>query len=166
MATILGEWSIGAPWRRIAAERDLVSSPSGHGEGILVVDNPAFDEAGAVVASNHQPTPMNTTTSTAASLLRGTRGLRNLPNAPLSRFARFPTRSGQHCCPVEEVHFAGRKRFAKRRTTASYRHGREPASVRSIRSRQAGVARSHSRILFGRQLRVGGATAIRRQQAE
>jgi len=41
----------------LSAERDLVPAPEKHGEGILVVGNPAFDEAGKVVlASNQQPT--------------------------------------------------------------------------------------------------------------
>jgi CHAT domain-containing protein/tetratricopeptide (TPR) repeat protein len=57
----------------LSTERDLVPAPSGHGEGILVVGNPAFDQAGRLVASNQQPAPVGATSVTGGALLRGTR---------------------------------------------------------------------------------------------
>lgn len=58
----------------LSTERDLVPEQSRHGEGILVVGNPAFDQAGKiVVASNQQSAPAASTTGTAGTLLRGTR---------------------------------------------------------------------------------------------
>jgi len=58
----------------LSTERDLVPAQSGHGEGILVVGNPAFDQVGKVaVASNKQSATVGTTSGTAGALLRGTR---------------------------------------------------------------------------------------------
>lgn len=58
----------------LSTERDLVWEQSHQGEGILVMGNPAFDQAGKLaVASNQQSTPPGLTSDTAAALLRGTR---------------------------------------------------------------------------------------------
>jgi len=58
----------------LSTERDLVSEQSHHGEGILVMGNPAFDQAGKLaVASNQQSAPPGVTGDTAGALLRGTR---------------------------------------------------------------------------------------------
>ena len=38
----------------LSAERDLVPSPKKHGEGILMVGNPAFDQAGKVMLASNQ----------------------------------------------------------------------------------------------------------------
>jgi CHAT domain-containing protein/tetratricopeptide (TPR) repeat protein len=57
----------------LSTERDLVPAPSGHGEGILVVGNPAFDQAGKLVASNQKPAPVGATSAASGALLRGTR---------------------------------------------------------------------------------------------
>jgi hypothetical protein len=53
----------------LSTERDLVPAQSGHGEGILVVGNPAFDQAGKLVASNHQPVPGGATSPRQSRLL-------------------------------------------------------------------------------------------------
>lgn len=53
----------------LSTERDLVPIPSSHGEGILVVGNPAFDQAGKIVmAANKSSVP-----GAAGKVLRGTR---------------------------------------------------------------------------------------------
>jgi CHAT domain-containing protein/tetratricopeptide (TPR) repeat protein len=58
----------------LSTERDLVPAQSQHGEGILVVGNPAFDQAGKlVVAANQQSGPGAPTTGTAGTRLRGAR---------------------------------------------------------------------------------------------
>ena len=58
----------------LSTERDLVPDQSQHGKGILVVGNPAFDQAGKVaVASSQQSAPVSTATGTTGTLLRGTR---------------------------------------------------------------------------------------------
>jgi len=58
----------------LSTERDLVPAQSRHGEGILVVGNPAFDEAGKrTVALNQQSDPTGAATGTTGALLRGTR---------------------------------------------------------------------------------------------
>jgi CHAT domain-containing protein len=58
----------------LSTERDLVPEQSRHGEGILVVGNPAFDQAGKiVVASNQQSAPAGSMTGAAGTLLRGMR---------------------------------------------------------------------------------------------
>jgi CHAT domain-containing protein/tetratricopeptide (TPR) repeat protein len=57
----------------LSTERDLVPAQSGHGEGILVVGNPAFDQAGNLVTSNQQPAPVGATSATGSALTRGTR---------------------------------------------------------------------------------------------
>jgi CHAT domain-containing protein/tetratricopeptide (TPR) repeat protein len=58
----------------LSTERDLVPAQFRHGEGILVVGNPAFDQAvKLVVASNQQSPPTGATAGAAAPLLRGTR---------------------------------------------------------------------------------------------
>jgi len=55
----------------LSTERDLIPTPARHGDGILVVGNPAFDQAGGlmVVAS----TPSTVSAGSAPALLRGTR---------------------------------------------------------------------------------------------
>jgi tetratricopeptide (TPR) repeat protein len=58
----------------LSTERDLVPTQSLHGDGILVVGNPAFDEAGTVVmASRSQSARAAVATRTPGVLLRGTR---------------------------------------------------------------------------------------------
>jgi CHAT domain-containing protein/tetratricopeptide (TPR) repeat protein len=58
----------------LSTERDLVPADARHGEGILIVGNPAFDRTGRLfVASNQQPVPKTTTSGTASTLLRGSR---------------------------------------------------------------------------------------------
>jgi CHAT domain-containing protein len=58
----------------LSTERDLVPEQSQQGKGILVVGNPAFDQAGKLaVASNQQSAPASTATVTKGTLLRGTR---------------------------------------------------------------------------------------------
>jgi CHAT domain-containing protein len=58
----------------LSTERDLVPAESRHGEGILVVGNPAFDQVGKIVtASNQQPVPAGAATGTGVTLLRGSR---------------------------------------------------------------------------------------------
>jgi tetratricopeptide (TPR) repeat protein len=58
----------------LSAERDLVPAQSHHGEGILVVGNPAFDHAGKlVVAANKPSAPTSTTAGPMSTLFRGTR---------------------------------------------------------------------------------------------
>jgi len=58
----------------LSTERDLVPAESRHGEGILVVGNPAFDQAGKVVmASTQQAIPTGARNDTAVALLRGSR---------------------------------------------------------------------------------------------
>jgi CHAT domain-containing protein/tetratricopeptide (TPR) repeat protein len=58
----------------LSTERDLVPAQSRHGEGILVVGNPAFDQSGKLaVASNQQSVPAGSATNTVGTLLRGTR---------------------------------------------------------------------------------------------
>jgi CHAT domain-containing protein/tetratricopeptide (TPR) repeat protein len=58
----------------LSAERDLVPAESRHGEGILVIGNPAFDETGKLaVAANQQSGSGAPATATAGALLRGTR---------------------------------------------------------------------------------------------
>jgi CHAT domain-containing protein/tetratricopeptide (TPR) repeat protein len=58
----------------LSTERDLVPAQSHHGEGILVVGNPAFDQLGKlVVASSQQSASASPATGTAGTLLRGTR---------------------------------------------------------------------------------------------
>jgi CHAT domain-containing protein/Tfp pilus assembly protein PilF len=52
----------------LSAERDLVPSPTQHGEGLLVVGNPAFDQAGKVLLVSNQQL-----TSAAPPLMRSTR---------------------------------------------------------------------------------------------
>jgi CHAT domain-containing protein/tetratricopeptide (TPR) repeat protein len=65
----------------LSAERDLVSTSSHHGEGILVVGNPAFDQSGKVTLVANQQS------SRAAPTLRGSRSacgrFRTLRFAPL-----------------------------------------------------------------------------------
>jgi len=57
----------------LSTERDLVPAQSRHGQGILVVGNPAFDQsAKLVLASSQQSAPEGAATGTAG-LLRGTR---------------------------------------------------------------------------------------------
>jgi CHAT domain-containing protein/tetratricopeptide (TPR) repeat protein len=57
----------------LSTERDLVPVESRRGKGILVVGNPAFDQAGRItLASDRQSTPTGAT-ATATVLLRGTR---------------------------------------------------------------------------------------------
>ncbi|PWT80327.1 MAG: hypothetical protein C5B44_05450 [Acidobacteria bacterium] len=55
----------------ISTERDLVPAQSSTGEGILVVGNPAFDQAGRMVASNQSTT---TTKAAAVPVLRSACG--------------------------------------------------------------------------------------------
>ena len=59
----------------LSAERDLVPEQSSQqGKGILVVGNPAFDQAGKLtLASTQQSAPVSTATGTTGTLLRGTR---------------------------------------------------------------------------------------------
>jgi tetratricopeptide (TPR) repeat protein len=58
----------------LSTERDLVPAESRHGEGILVVGNPAFDQVGkVVVAANQQSGSGAAANGTAGMLLRGTR---------------------------------------------------------------------------------------------
>jgi CHAT domain-containing protein/Tfp pilus assembly protein PilF len=58
----------------LSTERDLVPAQSRHGEGILVVGNPAFDQAEKLtVASKQQSVPAGAATGTTVALLRGTR---------------------------------------------------------------------------------------------
>jgi CHAT domain-containing protein len=58
----------------LSTERDLVPEPSRHGEGILVVSNPAFDQAGRLAVASNQPSaPAGVVSGAAATLLRGTR---------------------------------------------------------------------------------------------
>jgi CHAT domain-containing protein/Tfp pilus assembly protein PilF len=58
----------------LSTERDVVPAQSRHGEGILVVGNPAFDQAvKPVVAANQQSVPTGATADAAGLLLRGTR---------------------------------------------------------------------------------------------
>lgn len=58
----------------LSTERDLVPEQSQQGKGILVVGNPAFDQAGKLtVASSQQSAPVSTATGTTGTLLRGTR---------------------------------------------------------------------------------------------
>jgi CHAT domain-containing protein/tetratricopeptide (TPR) repeat protein len=58
----------------LSTERDLVPAQSRHGEGILVVGNPAFDQMGKLLmASNRQFASVNTTSGTTGGLLRGAR---------------------------------------------------------------------------------------------
>src|SRR5258706_7932105 len=58
----------------LSTERDLVPEQSQQGKGILVVGNPAFDQAGKLaVASSQQSAPAGTAAGTTGTLLRGTR---------------------------------------------------------------------------------------------
>jgi len=58
----------------LSTERDLVPEPTRHGEGILVVGNPAFDQAGQLAVTSNQPAvPAGAVSGTAGTLLRGTR---------------------------------------------------------------------------------------------
>jgi CHAT domain-containing protein len=58
----------------LSTERDLVAEQSQQGKGILVVGNPAFDQAGKLtVASTQQSAPVSTATGTTGTFLRGTR---------------------------------------------------------------------------------------------
>ena len=58
----------------LSTERDLVPAQSRHGEGILVMGNPAFDQAGKLaVASNQQSAQPRMSRDTTGTLLRGTR---------------------------------------------------------------------------------------------
>lgn len=58
----------------LSTERDLVPAQSRHGEGILLVGNPAFDQAGKLtVAMNQQSAPTGAASGTTGTLLRGTR---------------------------------------------------------------------------------------------
>jgi CHAT domain-containing protein/tetratricopeptide (TPR) repeat protein len=58
----------------LSTERDLMPAQSGHGEGILVVGNPAFDQAGKLVVATNKPSALaRTTAGTAGTLLRDTR---------------------------------------------------------------------------------------------
>jgi CHAT domain-containing protein len=58
----------------VSTERDLVPEQSRHGEGILVVGNPAFDQAGKLrMASNQPSAPSASASSTLGTLLRGAR---------------------------------------------------------------------------------------------
>jgi CHAT domain-containing protein/tetratricopeptide (TPR) repeat protein len=58
----------------VSTERDLVQEQAHHGEGILVMGNPAFDQAGKLaVASNQQSAPPRVSSDPTATLLRGSR---------------------------------------------------------------------------------------------
>jgi CHAT domain-containing protein len=57
----------------LSTERDLVPAQSQHGEGILVMGNPAFDQAGKLTVASNQQSAAPGTASDTASLLRGTR---------------------------------------------------------------------------------------------
>ncbi len=58
----------------LSTERDLVPTQSGHGEGILVVGNPAFDQIGKTAVASNQPSAANAgTAARPAPILRGTR---------------------------------------------------------------------------------------------
>jgi len=58
----------------LSTERDLVPIHSRHGDGILVVGNPAFDEGGkTLVAPNMESSTTGATTGVAVAILRGTR---------------------------------------------------------------------------------------------
>ena len=57
----------------LSTERDLVPEQSRHGEGILVVGNPAFDQAGKLAVVSNQSPPAGSVTGTTGTLLRGTR---------------------------------------------------------------------------------------------
>ena len=57
----------------LSTERDLVPEQSRHGEGILVVGNPAFDQAGRLAVASNQSPPAGSVTGTTGTLLRGTR---------------------------------------------------------------------------------------------
>jgi CHAT domain-containing protein/Tfp pilus assembly protein PilF len=58
----------------LSTERDLVPAQSRHGEGILVVGNPAFDRAGKLVVAGNKPSALaSTTAGPTGALLRGTR---------------------------------------------------------------------------------------------
>ena len=58
----------------LSTERDLVPAESRRGQGILVVGNPAFDQARkVVVASNQQAIPTGARNGTGVTLLRGSR---------------------------------------------------------------------------------------------
>jgi CHAT domain-containing protein/tetratricopeptide (TPR) repeat protein len=57
----------------LSTERDLVPEQSRHGEGILVVGNPAFDQAGKLAVASTQSPPAGSVTGTTGTILRGTR---------------------------------------------------------------------------------------------
>jgi CHAT domain-containing protein/Tfp pilus assembly protein PilF len=57
----------------LSTERDLVPEQSRHGEGILVVGNPAFDQAGKLAVASNQSPQGGSVTGTTGTLLRGTR---------------------------------------------------------------------------------------------
>jgi len=58
----------------LSTERDLVPAQSGHGEGILVVGNPAFDQIGKTTVASNQPSAANAgAAERPAKTLRGTR---------------------------------------------------------------------------------------------
>jgi CHAT domain-containing protein len=58
----------------LSTERDLVPEQSRQGKGILVVGNPAFDQAGKVMVASSQPSaPAGVATGITGNLLRGTR---------------------------------------------------------------------------------------------
>jgi CHAT domain-containing protein/tetratricopeptide (TPR) repeat protein len=58
----------------LSTERDLVPADSHHGEGILVVGNPAFDRAGKVIVASNQPlVPTGARNGTGLTPLRGVR---------------------------------------------------------------------------------------------
>lgn len=57
----------------LSTERDLVPAQSGHGEGILVVGNPAFDQVGKLVVASNTQSAARATTGTEGTILRGTR---------------------------------------------------------------------------------------------
>jgi CHAT domain-containing protein/tetratricopeptide (TPR) repeat protein len=58
----------------LSTERDLVPAESRHGEGILIVGNPAFDQTGKLlVASKDQPVPTTAMSAKPSTILRGSR---------------------------------------------------------------------------------------------
>ena len=73
----------------LSAERDLVPTENGHGEGILVVGNPAFDQTAKVVAvANSGSATTGDAATRAAKILRGPRS--NCGDFDSLRFTSLP----------------------------------------------------------------------------
>jgi len=99
----------------LSTERDLVPTQSGHGEGILVVGNPAFDQAGKLVVASNTQSAVRATTGTEGTILRGTRS-----SCVTFQSLRFPP------CPLPS-----------RKRTTSLLCGRDRYGVREPFSRAA-----------------------------